>query len=77
VPNFYSQARFRVEAVRFNLLKESLLEKAARAVFQGFINGRVGRLDWYERRLCRLLPVSDVRYVLRPVKPAVVVVRAA
>jgi SAM-dependent methyltransferase len=68
VPSFYCPARFRVEGVRFHLLKESVSEKVARAVLQPFINRSVGRLDWYERRLCRLLPVSDIRYLLRPVK---------
>jgi SAM-dependent methyltransferase len=70
VPSFYSPARFRVESVRFHLLRESVVEKLARAVLQPLINTGVGWLDWYERRLCRLLPVSDVRYVLRPVKAA-------
>ena len=27
-------------------------------------------LDWYERRLCRWLPASEIRYLLRPVKSA-------
>jgi hypothetical protein len=70
VPNFYSPVRFRVESIRFNLLKESAAEKVSRAILQPFINRGVGWLDWYERRLCRLFPVNDVRYVLRPVKAA-------
>ena len=60
--------RFRVQSVRFHLLKKSLLEKAFAAVLQPLINTGVGWLDWYERRLCRLLPVSEIRYVLQPVK---------
>jgi SAM-dependent methyltransferase len=68
VPNFYCPCRFRVESVRFNLLKQSFVEKASRALLQPLINRSVSWLDWYERRLCRLLPVNDVRYVLRPVK---------
>lgn len=70
VPNFYTPTRFRVESVRFNLLKESLGERLLRAVLQPLANRSVDWLDWYERRLCRLLPVNDVRYVLRPVKAA-------
>lgn len=68
VPNFYSPVRFRVESVRFGLMKRSLTDKVIRAVLQPLINRDVGWLDWYERRLARLFPVSDVRYVLRPVK---------
>ena len=37
----------------------------------GVINRGVGWLDWYERRMTRWFPVSDVRYVLRPVKASV------
>ena len=68
VPNFYSPVRFRVEGVTFNLLRESLPERAVKAVLQPLINRGVGWLDWYERRMVRLFPVNDVRYVLRPVK---------
>jgi hypothetical protein len=70
VPNFYCPARFRVESVQFRLLKESIVEKMSRAILQPLINRGIGWLDWYERRLCRFLPVNDVRYVLRPVKAA-------
>lgn len=70
VPSFYCSARFRVESVRFHLMKESVPEKLLRAVMQPWINRKIARLDWYERRLCRLLPVSDVRFLLKPVKAA-------
>jgi SAM-dependent methyltransferase len=68
VPNFYCPVRFRVHNVRFHLLKQSIPEKVLRAVVQPWINRKVSRLDWYERRLCRFLPVSDMRFVLQPVK---------
>jgi hypothetical protein len=70
VPNFYMPQRFRVERVRFNLLKTSVADKLARAVLQPLINCGVGWLDWYERRLCRLWPVDDIHWTLRPIKPA-------
>ncbi len=68
VPNFYSPVRFTVESIRFRLLKQSLFDRIVRAVFEPLINLGVPALDWYERRLCRLLPVDEIRYVLRPVK---------
>lgn len=68
VPSFYSGLRFRVESVSFRLLKESLFEKCARAVLEPVINRSVRGLDWYERRLCRLFPVSEVHYRLRVIK---------
>jgi SAM-dependent methyltransferase len=70
VPNFYSPLRFRVQSVTFNLLKESLPEKAVRAIIGPLINCGITWLDWYERRMCRLFPINDVRYLLSPVKPA-------
>jgi SAM-dependent methyltransferase len=77
VPGFYAPFRFRVRGVRFNLMRESLAEKALRAVLQPLANRSVRWLDWYERRLCRFLPVSDVRYELEPVKPAAAAVPRA
>ena len=77
VPNFYSPMRFRVESVAFELMKQSFADKVARALLQGVINRGVGWLDWYERRLARWLPVSEVRYVLRPVKGGAGAGRAA
>ena len=48
-----------------------------RAIFQPLINRSVGWLDWYERRMCRWLPISDMRYVLRTKKePALPMARA-
>ena len=69
VPSFYSTVRFRVESVRFNLMRATFVERLGRKLLQPLINRGVGWLDWYERRCCRLFPVDDVRYVLRPVKP--------
>jgi hypothetical protein len=68
VPGFYVPQRFRVERVRCHLLKQSLGEKLLRAIVQPLINRSLDWLDWYERRLCRWLPASDIRYVLRPSK---------
>ncbi len=71
VPSFYTPVRFRVESVRLTLLRETWADKCVKAVLQPLANRSVAAQDWYERRMCRLFPVSDVRYVLRPVKAAV------
>jgi hypothetical protein len=70
VPAFYVPERFRVESIRCRLLRHSLAERLARFFLEPAINLSIRSLDWYERRLCRLLPAEDVRYVLRPKKPA-------
>ncbi len=65
VPSFYLPQRFRVESVQCHLLRGSLLDKLLRRLLQPLINRNLNWLDWYEKRLCRWFPASDVRYVLR------------
>lgn len=68
VPSFYMPQRFRVDEIRFNLLKTSIMDKVARAILHPIINRGIGWLDWYERRLCRIWPADDIHYRLRVVK---------
>jgi hypothetical protein len=78
VPSFYLPQRFVVEAVRVNLLSGTVVDKAVRAVLQPLVNLGPGWQDWYERRLCRWFPASDIRYVLRVKKDSsAAVARAA
>jgi SAM-dependent methyltransferase len=70
VPSFYLPQRFRVESVQCRLLTRSLFDKAVRLVLEPIINRGIGWLDWYERRLCRLIPASDLHFVLRVKKDA-------
>jgi hypothetical protein len=76
VPSFYMPERFRVEAIRCRLLKMSIAEKVLQTLLEPLINRGIGWLDWYERRLCRWLPISDIRYVLRTKKKPQAIVRA-
>jgi len=77
VPAFYVTERFQVDSVRCRLLRHSLAERLARFLLERVINLNIGWLDWYERRLCRLLPAEDVRFVLRPKKSAIGCARRA
>lgn len=70
VPGFYIPQRYRVESVRVRLLRESLLNRLVRPVVEPLVNRSITWLDWYERRLCRVLPASEIHYVIRPVKDA-------
>jgi hypothetical protein len=70
VPSFYVPERFRIEEVTFSLLRHGPAGKLARLLLGRLINRSCGWLDWYERCLCRWLPVDSVRYVLRPRKAA-------
>jgi hypothetical protein len=69
VPNFYLPLRFRVDEIRINLMRTSVLDKVIRAVLQPLVNRNVEWQDWYERRLCRICPADDMHFLLRPVKP--------
>jgi Methyltransferase domain len=68
VPSFYLSERFRIESVRCKLLRESLWDKMMGLVLQPLVNLNLNWLDRYERRLCRLVPANDIRFVLRPKK---------
>ncbi len=68
VPNFYLPQRFRVESVRFTLLRRSFLDRLVQPLAHKVINRNYSLLDWYERRLCWWFPVGSVHYVLRPRK---------
>lgn len=70
VPSFYLPQRFHVESLRCHLLRGSWLDKLLRRTVEPLINRSVRCLDWYERRLCRLIPASEMHYVLRPKKAA-------
>ena len=76
VPCFYVPTRFQVQKVEILLLRESRLERLLLRPFQWFINLGMPVLDWYERRLCWLLPASSIRYVLT-VKKTAATARAA
>lgn len=76
VPSFYVPTRFQVESIEITLLRESRLERLLLRPLQWLINRGQGWLDWYERRLCWLVPASSIRYHLR-VKKAALAARAA
>jgi SAM-dependent methyltransferase len=76
VPNFYVSYRFRVESVAITLIRRSL-PKPMHWLMQKLINRSYPWLDWYERRLCWLLPARSVYYVLRPLKENKPMINAA
>ena len=70
VPAFYSDVRFRVESIRIDFPHDGLLQRLTTPVLKRLINLSFGMQDWYERHLCRLFTARQIRYVLRPDKPA-------
>ncbi|MGE3806199.1 MAG: methyltransferase domain-containing protein [Gemmataceae bacterium] len=75
VPNFYIHERFRISAIRIKLLAltgsaRSLLDRVVSRIVDPYVNRSFDRQDWYERRLCRLLPADELHLVLEPLKTA-------
>lgn len=64
VPSFYVPTRFQIAGIEITLVRDSRLERWLLRPLQWLINRGHGWLDWYERRLCWLLPAASIRYHL-------------
>ena len=69
VPAFYSHLRFRVDSIRIEFSRHTLFDRLLVPALSRVVNLGIGVQDWYERRLCRLFPANQIRYVVRPAKP--------
>jgi SAM-dependent methyltransferase len=68
VQDYYTDARFRIESVRFNFDRADWLDRLLVPPVRALANRSFAALQRYERRWCRLYPVSEVRFVLTPDK---------
>lgn len=68
VPSFYTDVRFRVDELVIHLLDRRLVDKLLTPFLSRIINRSFAWQDRYERRLCRLAPASQIRFVFSPVK---------
>lgn len=68
VQDYYTDARFRIESVRFNFDRADWLDRLLVPPVRALANRSFESLARYERRWCRLYPVSEMRFVLSPVK---------
>lgn len=68
VPGFYSKAKFKLDSISITLLNNSILDRIFFPRLFNFINKNIMRQDFYERRLCRLIPASGIIFRIRPIK---------
>ena len=66
--DYYTDARFRIESVRFNFDRADWLDRLLVPPVRALANRSFAALQRYERRWCRLYPVSEMRFVLTPDK---------
>ena len=67
VPTFYSDVRFRIHEIEIRFARK-LLDRILMPYLGRLINRSFRWQDRYERRLCRLIPASEIRYVFSPIK---------
>lgn len=75
VPSFYVSERFRIVKLHIRLLttageSRSLVDRVLAKFLEPLINASIGMQDFYERKLCRLVPASELKVLLQPVKAA-------
>lgn len=68
IPTFYSDTRFSIKSIEIRLLDRRLPDRLFAPFLGRVINRSLRWQDRYERRLCRLFPASEIRYVFSPVK---------
>lgn len=68
VPTFYSDARFRVLDIHVTLLDRKWIDRLAFPLMETVINSSRVWQDRYERRLCRIWPAENIRYLMTCVK---------
>jgi SAM-dependent methyltransferase len=69
VPVFYSPTRFEMESVKLSFYRTNLFDRLFVPVLRYFVNRSPGAQNFYERRLCWILPAAEVRYRMRACKP--------
>jgi len=69
VPDFYSVAGFDLVQVRIEFYRmRGMFDKLVRKPFEWLVNSSIGRLEFYEKRLCRFFPARQLRFVIAPSK---------
>src|SRR5262245_48791373 len=69
VPAFYSATRFEMESVRLLFYRTNLFDRLFVPFLRYLVNHSARTQNFYERRLCWILPASEVRYLMRACKP--------
>lgn len=68
VPAFYTDVRFRVNAIKIEFYRSGRLDKLFSRIFYKLVNRNVSAQDFYERRLSHLFHAWQIRYLMEPEK---------
>jgi SAM-dependent methyltransferase len=68
VPVFYSRTRFEMESVKLAFYRTNLFDRLFVPFLRYFVNRSARTQNFYERRLCWILPAAEVRYRMRACK---------
>lgn len=71
VPTFYSDVRFEIESIKLSFYRSNLFDRIFVPFLRYFVNRSPAAQEFYERRLSWIFPAAEIRYKLRPRKPAV------
>ena len=69
VPPFYTSIRFDIESIRIAFYRFNLLDRLFVPLLRYLVNRSPGAQEFYEYRLSRIFPASELRYRMRPSKP--------
>jgi ubiquinone/menaquinone biosynthesis C-methylase UbiE len=68
VPAFYSKTRFEIESVELSFYRTNLFDRLFVPLLRCFVNRSARTQNFYERRLCWIVPAAEVRYRMRASK---------
>jgi SAM-dependent methyltransferase len=69
VPAFPTRTRFELESVKLSFYRTNLLDRLFVPFLRYFANRSPAAQNFYERRLCWILPAAEMRYRMRACKP--------
>lgn len=68
VPAFYSNAQFRIKAIKIEFYNHGLLDTIFAPIFVRLFNVNIEMQNFYERRFSTLYHAAQIRYIIEPVK---------
>lgn len=68
VPSFYSNAKFKIESIKIDFYKISLIDYIVAPLISRIINLNLAMQLFYERRLSGFYHAAQIKYTLTPIK---------
>ncbi|MDH5546850.1 MAG: methyltransferase type 11 [Gammaproteobacteria bacterium] len=68
VPAFYTDTRYEIDTIKISFYRMNIFDRVTVPLLRKIVNLNFAMQDFYERRLCRLFPASEISYTLRVAK---------